>query len=358
MSNTAGGFDQQANPDRRSKRELSAIDTSLVETDAATAIEKYKMEYQENLGMVKTKDMSIYALDTETPTWLLRAVKDENLKVAAALLETDPNIINAVTSDGDTPLHIASKGKSGAMVRFLLTKGADVNAVNASGYTPLHYATEFSSSNTASMKELLGRGADVNAINTTTGYTPLHYASSSAANKANMKLLIDRRANVNAVDLSGNTPLHVASSTANLANMKLLIAEGASIDATDHLGRTPLFIVVSSGAMTVTAASFFVEREANLKLVYPNGDTILHACIRDAYIRPPSTSCFKEVVELLVYNGAELCALNDAGETPAALAFRLGDEVRDFMEQLQIKQDELATMHDVFRNALTNDDSA
>lgn len=50
------------------------------------------------------------------------------------------NDVNAADADGDTALHGAVHRGSGAIVRFLVEKGADVDAVNGKGWSPLSVA--------------------------------------------------------------------------------------------------------------------------------------------------------------------------------------------------------------------------
>lgn len=50
------------------------------------------------------------------------------------------NDVNAADADGDTALHGAVHRGAGAIVRFLVEKGADVDAVNGKGWSPLSVA--------------------------------------------------------------------------------------------------------------------------------------------------------------------------------------------------------------------------
>jgi ankyrin repeat protein len=95
--------------------------------------------------------------------------------MAAVLLRAHGNT-RAITRIGDyTPLHIAAKNGSGAVVRALLKAGSDANAVTSSGATALHFAA--ASGDAGAVKALLDRGVNVNAREKEWGQTPLVFAA-------------------------------------------------------------------------------------------------------------------------------------------------------------------------------------
>jgi ankyrin repeat protein len=88
--------------------------------------------------------------------------------------------LTAVTRIGNyTPLHIASKSGSGAVVNALLKAGADANVTNISGATALHFAAEAGS--VEAVTALADHKADLNARESEWGQTPLMFAA--AANR-------------------------------------------------------------------------------------------------------------------------------------------------------------------------------
>jgi uncharacterized protein len=92
------------------------------------------------------------------------------------LLEADPALAGAFSTDGFTALHLAAYFGREAMASVLLDCGADPNAVsrNAMSLRPLHSAAI--SGSLAIVKRLLEHGAEVRAQQHG-GWTPLHAAA-------------------------------------------------------------------------------------------------------------------------------------------------------------------------------------
>lgn len=131
------------------------------------------------------------------------AIRDGNLPKVKELIENDPKLINAKDDDFNTPLYLASKGGHKEIVKFLITKDADVNVKNKDGWTPLHVAT------------LLGYNEIV-------------------------KFLIEAHSDVNVVDNDLSTPLHLACQSGHKKIVILLITNGADVKAQDKDNWTPL----------------------------------------------------------------------------------------------------------------------
>jgi uncharacterized protein YegJ (DUF2314 family) len=86
------------------------------------------------------------------------------------LLAKDPDLINAQTDEGETPVHQAAKYGQLETLRFLLERGGAVNAKSKQGVTPLHLAAGFGELKT--VKFLLEKGAEVDPKEET-GMTPI-----------------------------------------------------------------------------------------------------------------------------------------------------------------------------------------
>ncbi|HEX3622097.1 MAG TPA: ankyrin repeat domain-containing protein [Acidimicrobiales bacterium] len=109
-----------------------------------------------------------------------------------ALLDADPDLVNAWSSDGFTPLHLAAFFSRGDVVRLLLDRGAEVGAVarNDMKVQPLHSAVAAQS--TEIVAALLVAGADPNARQQD-DFTPMK-AAEEHDNTDLVRLLLDHGA--------------------------------------------------------------------------------------------------------------------------------------------------------------------
>lgn len=110
---------------------------------------------------------------------------------------------------GNTLLLIHAGWSESEAVPALLQKGlSDPNAKNHRGYTPLHMACRYNT--IAVVKELLQYNAMVNVVSYR-GYTPLHMAVGRKDPDLPMiELLLNCGADINAVDCDGNSALFFA----------------------------------------------------------------------------------------------------------------------------------------------------
>ena len=119
---------------------------------------------------------------------VIKAAKAGDVAKIRALLKTDRDLVNALDTDGSTPLHCAAWKGHIEMVAFLLEAGAKVNAHNQNehwGTTPLHAAAH---ANQAAIAQLLiDNGAEVKAQDLY-GKTPMHHTTFHKA-KAVARLL-------------------------------------------------------------------------------------------------------------------------------------------------------------------------
>ncbi|CAK9298923.1 unnamed protein product [Gordionus sp. m RMFG-2023] len=162
--------------------------------------------------------------------------------------------LNAMDSDNNTPLLLASQLGNVKMVKALLSKGADANLANNLGKTAISYAAQKGS--TDIVKTLLKSGADPN-LKDAHGNTPLLEAikagvsstltggqSGGGVGKSMMdgvvKTLLKGGADVNSTDAQGNSPLTIAAKGGALDTVKMLCVKGADLFKADSMGKTPL----------------------------------------------------------------------------------------------------------------------
>jgi ankyrin repeat protein len=124
------------------------------------------------------------------------------------LLADDPELVDAMSGDGFTPLHLAAFFGQADAVRLLLARGATADR-NGTGWmtgTPLHAAA--SGSHASVVRLLLEAGADPNNRQRH-GYTPLHSAAANG-DLESVELLLDSGADPGAANDDGDTALALA----------------------------------------------------------------------------------------------------------------------------------------------------
>ena len=66
------------------------------------------------------------------------AAWDGDINIVKAMIEADPKLISARDDYERGPLHCAARGGHADLVRYLLSKGADVDSIAYNSFTPLH----------------------------------------------------------------------------------------------------------------------------------------------------------------------------------------------------------------------------
>ncbi|XP_013881366.1 receptor-interacting serine/threonine-protein kinase 4 [Austrofundulus limnaeus] len=135
-----------------------------------------------------------------------------------------------------TPLHFAAwQGHLGIVKLLVKQAGADVDGQTTDGRTPLHLASQRGQYRVARI--LIELGADVHM--TSAGFNTALHVAAETGHTSTSRLLIKHKAGLNARNAHGLTPLHLASQQGHLATVKMLIAEGADLSVVDQLQRSP-----------------------------------------------------------------------------------------------------------------------
>lgn len=181
------------------------------------------------------------------------------------------------------------------------------------GMTPLHLAAARNEMSDV-LKLLKRRNADIN-VRTKFDETPLHEAAKSNYGCNNfkvMKLLMERGADVNALDISGLTPLFFLVKNANVHTIELFLSFKADVKALDDEGKNLLYFASSWNAYP-GVIQFLVDSGLDVNHRDDEGKTPLHwAC----EVGPGILKNLKT----LLYNGANVHAVDDFGNTPLTRA--------------------------------------
>ncbi|RMZ47393.1 NACHT and Ankyrin domain protein [Aspergillus flavus] len=245
-----------------------------------------------------------------------------------------------------TPLHCAAYRGHDEMVSFLLDNGADGNAVTRNGSTALHLATKYGQRKV--MKVLLHRRVNSQIANEY-GETGLQLAVGTESDESTVPLLVKNRVDVNIRNIrSGDTPLHLAVEWRRPRIILFLLDRGAAIDMTNEDGFTPLQLAakvdnceaialllqrcanvearslsgytalqLAAHAKNWIALDLLLIGGANINAWSKNGETLLHEQAR--------TSKTIGVVAKLLDHGANLEARTSQGYTPLQCAAMAGN---------------------------------
>jgi uncharacterized protein len=192
------------------------------------------------------------------------AAKKGKTEEVARLLVTNPALVHARTTNGETPLLIAARHGWPAVVGRLMTS-SDINAADHHGNTPLSSAMK--KKHIAIVRMLLEANANPDQG------SPLFWAVYHDL-VPEAQLLINARADVNAPNRKGITCLREAAFVGNPSMIQLLLSAGAQIDTADSENATPLLGAIALNH--TSAAELLIAAGANIHAIDRHGRTPLH----------------------------------------------------------------------------------
>lgn len=205
--------------------EGAAVDTPIDYGDhSITPLLKASWDGQlEIVQYLIAKGADVNALDGSTNgTALMNAVSNGHTEIVKALIAAKADVTRRNNFDFNAFTTAVAAGNQ-EIATLLLDAGAKPDE-GASGLTPLAFAV--SSGNVEMMRFLVSRGANVNHRAKNTGQTALISAILAARVDA-VKTLIELKADVNAAMSDGTTPLKLARKGDQEEIVKLLVDAGA-----------------------------------------------------------------------------------------------------------------------------------
>jgi ankyrin repeat protein len=262
------------------------------------------------------------------------AARAGDLATLQALLEQDPELVNAVDERGRTPLHYAAGFGKEEAVRLLLERGADINAVDSAGMSAVDFAflAERASGAARLTRHLVSEGAGFDANAIVYGRARRLDLVISTGNLEMTRFLVEQGADVNAV-MYVFAPLENAAARGYLKIAELLLEHGADVDLRGKDGSPPLRWAVERGHADVV--DLLLEHGAALDFTDEHyGRDLLHIAALNGHL---------DIVESLVSHGAELNGRDGTGRTPLQLAANYGHQlVADYLvERGAVRPDDL-----------------
>ena len=259
------------------------------------------------------QDDTLKASGTEEICQICDAAQKGDIEKVKELLKGNPDLANAKSGLGWTPLHAAADAGNRNIVELLVSSNASVDAKDHNGDTPLFRAAVRGHKEVAEL--LVVHGANVNAKQNdyltfasstpdrimsgyiAAGYTALH-ATVSFQHADIAELLLAHGANANARTTNGDVPLGIAIWKHDMGMAELLLAHGADVNAATFLAE-----VVKEGNDSM--AELLLAHGADVNAATPLAEAVMRGD--------------KKMVELLLARGANVNARKN-GKTPLGLA--------------------------------------
>jgi ankyrin repeat protein len=178
------------------------------------------------VNMLLDAGAKVDSANPDGETILMLAVKNGNLQMAEKLVDSGANVNEVEKFHNNTPLIYAAAGGQPAIIKLLLSKGADVK--------PRALYTDWPSQVTSEPRTQYRAVGGLNA---------LMYSIRGGCYSC-VEQLVAAGADVNFPTPEGVTPLMLALDNEHNEIAKFLMDKGAYLDVWDWWGRTPLWIAV------------------------------------------------------------------------------------------------------------------
>jgi len=313
--------------DKEENLNTSPRDAFIIKIDKNLSAEVFdefheaaKRDQADELQKVLAANMDwIEKKDKYQRTPLHSAARYGALKAASLLLEQGVDL-DVKDESGNTPLHLASISRHDEIIDLLIQHHADVNTLNTQGLPPLYLASLYG--NPESIKLLLAAGADIN-FRDVDGNTPLHTAV-LYRHPENLDELLKVNPDIDAINTAGYTPLHLAVRRPdNEKAIELLLQQRADVNIPDPTGRNALLVSVGSHQKEYIA--LLVSNGIDINSQDNDGNTALHYPLFNVLENKLYLPLSKEIVKILMEEGADPHIRNKGGKSPTDLAVESGE---------------------------------
>lgn len=280
------------------------------------------------LLLEKGADPNIGDVNGFTP--LQRAVTGLGTKEIDLLIDMKADV-NRANNDGLSPLAWAVYEKNAALVEHLVERGAAINAVLKGRFSRRTVAHDAAASkNTEIMKYLISKGADLKAIDNDCR-TPLFYAAREG-DLDMVKLMVENGASASVVNSRGDLPLSEAVAVGDIGTVEYLAGAGPRTAESSLLN-------AAIDSKKIELVRMCADMVADIDKAAPYGDQPILKAIRSNNI---------DFVIFLLERGARVEGVESFGVTPLHCAAKVGDEricvrIASLMKDIEPKDPEWKT---------------
>ena len=220
--------------------------------------------------------------DRTGKTALHYCAENSSSECGELLLNTEPSLINAADDEGYTPLHLAVIAGQRVIIRYLVTRGADVNHLDSELHSVVHWATG-NHFRTVPAKICIRCLCSLHEDFVTLVEVDLaahndRLLHSVCGELDALDIVLDAGSDPCTPDVHGAYPIHYAAQmcgqkkgTSNslipqrdgrvgLSVLKKLLSRRVPVDVVDRDGRQPLLWAASSGNLCLVLFSFIWKR--------------------------------------------------------------------------------------------------
>ena len=268
-------------------------------------------------SLLSNEECDVNALNTDGGSPLHIACEYGHLEIVKVLLENQKCNLSTPNIYGNTPLHLACNMKLLNIIRVLLERRCRTNIPNKQGLLAqyihlnedgdflLHIACQWGDVDIVRYL-ITDERCNPNVKSSTSKNTPLHIAAKYGQDDTIVKLLSYKECDPNAQNKEGDTPLHLAVSWSKTAVVsKLLSYRECNPNAQNKDGDTPLHLAVSWNK-TAVVSKLLAHHQINVNAQNKKSNTPLHlACYMKSL----------DVVKLLLEKQCSINIPNKEGET-------------------------------------------